>query len=324
MDIVIGDIAMESKTVIPSTKCEKVYSIFEEQSLLEGIVVVENEQPIGLVMKTHFFQKLSTKYGFDLFMKRNISLVMESELLVVDYNALITEVSTLAMNRRQNNLYDFVIVTKQGRMYGTVSIRELIMKLSEVRISIARYSNPLSGLPGNNLIDKTLKEVLAYKQFSVFYLDIDSFKIFNDTFGFREGDELIKETSTIISDTIRTPANEPSFVGHIGGDDFIAVIPHFHYEALCKQIINRFDRSILRFYSKEDRERGYIQATNRQGILENTPLVSLSIAVVQNKHYSITSVGQLSKEAARLKKICKTIHKSVFRTMCDVKEEMNT
>ena len=99
------------------------------------------------------------------------------------------------------------------------------------------------------MIDKTLQEVLSYKQFSVFYLDIDSFKIFNDTFGFREGDELIKETSTIISDTIRTPVNEPSFVGHIGGDDFIAVIPHFHYEALCKQIITRFDRSILRFYS---------------------------------------------------------------------------
>ena len=100
MNIVIGDIAMESKTVTPSTKCEEVYSIFEEQSLLEGIVVVENEQSIGLVMKTHFFQKLSTKYGFDLFMKRNISLVMERELLMVDYNASITEVSTLAMNRQ--------------------------------------------------------------------------------------------------------------------------------------------------------------------------------------------------------------------------------
>ena len=114
MNIVIGDIAMESKTVTPSTKCEEVYLIFEEQSLLEGIVVVENEQSIGLVMKTHFFQKLSTKYGFDLFMKRNISLVMERELLMVDYNASITEVSTLAMNRKQNTLYDFVIVSETG------------------------------------------------------------------------------------------------------------------------------------------------------------------------------------------------------------------
>ena len=319
MHSVIGDIAKKAKTVTPATKCEDVYSIFKEDSSLEGIVVGMNEQPIGLVMKTNFFQKLSTKYGFDLFMKRNIDLVMDHERLTVDYSVPITEVSALAMNRKQENLYDYVIVTKQNRMYGMVSIRELIMKLSEVQISIARYSNPLSGLPGNNVIEQTLEEVLSYSRFSVFYLDIDLFKVFNDTFGFSEGDKLIKETANIISDVILTTANEPSFVGHIGGDDFIAVVPHFHHETLCKEIITRFDHSILRFYSEEEIERGYIQAITRQGILENVPLVSISIAVVQNRYDSFTSVGQLSKEAAKLKKRCKAIKKSIFRTREDLK-----
>ena len=314
MHVVIGDIVKKGTIITPSTNCEEVYSLFMENPSLEGITVCMNDQPIGLVMKTHFFQKLSTKYGFDLFMKRSIDLVMDSELLIVDHSVPITEVSSLAMNRKQENLYDYVIVTKQGCMYGIVSIRELIITLSEVQISIARYSNPLSGLPGNNVIEETLKEVLTYKKFSVLYIDIDSFKIFNDTYGFSEGDAIIKQTANIITETICTPDNEPSFVGHIGGDDFIAVIPHFQHEALCKEMITRFDQSILCYYSKEEISRGYVQAENRQGILEHVPLVSISIAVVQNKDLSIKTVRQLSKEAAELKKRCKVIKKSVFLT----------
>ncbi|QED46506.1 GGDEF domain-containing protein [Cytobacillus dafuensis] len=322
MHIVIGDISKENKIVAPSTKCEVVYSIFNENPSLEGIVVCENDEPIGLVMRTQFFQKLSTKYGFDLFMKRTIELVMDQDLLTVDYSVPITEVSALAMNRKQENVYDYVIVTKQDRIFGIVSIRELIIKLSEIQINVARYSNPLSGLPGNILIEETLREVLTYKEFSVLYIDIDSFKFFNDTFGFSEGDELIKETANIITDIIYTTDSKPSFVGHIGGDDFIAVVPHYHHEDLCNAIISRFHQSILRYYSHEELNKGYIPAVTREGKLENVPLVTISIAVVQNKDCELITVGQISKEAAKVKSRCKTIKKSVFLTHEDMKEEI--
>jgi diguanylate cyclase (GGDEF)-like protein len=312
MHMVIGDLANEGIQVAPSTKCEEVYAIFEDYPHIQGIVVVMNHKPIGLVMRTHFFQKLSTKYGFDLFMKRNVDLVMSENLLIVDYNESVTDVSTLAMQRIQESLYDSVIVTKQDQMYGIVSIRSLIMKLSEIQIKIAQYSNPLSGLPGNNVIEETLQEVLTYKRFSVLYIDIDSFKVFNDTFGFSQGDEVIMETAQIISDIVLTVENEPSFVGHIGGDDFIAVVPHYHHEKLCEKIIRRFDQFILSFYSQEEIERGYIQAINRKGILENIPLTGISIAVVQNRHQFISTVGELSQIAAKVKKKCKTRKSSTY------------
>jgi diguanylate cyclase (GGDEF)-like protein len=319
MQSVIGDITKNCIVVTPETKCEDIYSIFEENASIEGIVVGTKEHPIGIVMKINFFQKLSTKYGFDLYMKRNIELVMDHELLMVDYFASITEVSSLAMKRQLENIYDLVIVTKKGYLYGIVSIRELIIKLSEVQISIARFSNPLSGLPGNNVIEETLQKVLTYERFSVLYLDIDTFKVFNDTFGFSEGDELIKETATIISETILTIDNDPSFVGHIGGDDFIAVLPHYCHEEICREIITRFDRFILQFYTDEEINKGYIQAVTRKGNLENVPLVSISIAVVQNRHDCFTSVGQLSKMAAKLKKNCKYIPQSAFLTVEECK-----
>ena len=164
MQSIIGDITKNCIIVTPETKCEDVYSIFEENALIEGIIVGTKEHPVGIVMKINFFQKLSTKYGFDLYMKRNIELVMDGKVLMVDYFASITEVSSLAMKRQLENIYDLIIVTKKGSLCGIVSIRELIIKLSEVQISIARYSNPLSGLPGNNVIEETLKEVLTLRK----------------------------------------------------------------------------------------------------------------------------------------------------------------
>ncbi|MEH7385008.1 GGDEF domain-containing protein [Bacillus sp. JJ1521] len=321
MDIVIGEIAKESFIVSSSTKCEEVYTIFEKETAIEGIVVCSDRQPVGLVMKTHFFQRLSTKYGFDLFMKRTIDLVMDREILIVDYRLTLTEVSSLAMSRKLEHLYDVVIVTKEKTLYGTVSIRELIMKLAEIQIKNARYSNPLTGLPGNNVIKETLQEVLTYNKFSVLYIDIDSFKAFNDTYGFSKGDELIKETAVILTEAIMTTENGPSFIGHIGGDDFIATIPHHHYRAICENIIARFTDSIRSFYSQEDILKGYVTGVNRQGVFDKLPLASISIAIVQNKNRTIKSLEQLSLDSAKVKSYCKKIKYSVYRTLDDFEEE---
>lgn len=271
-------------------------------------------------MKAHFFQKLSIKYGFDLFMNRTIDLVMDQELLIVDYNLSLTEVSSLAMDRRQEHLYDVVVVTKDNRFYGIVSIRELIIKLAEIQIRDARYSNPLTGLPGNNVIKETLQKVLTYKRFSVLYIDIDSFKAFNDTYGFSKGDELIKETAMILTEVIMKTTNEPSFIGHIGGDDFIATIPHYHYQSISEKIITQFSNSLRCFYSLEDLKKGYVSGISRKGIFEKLPLASISIAIIHNKNRPIKSLEQLSIESAKVKSYCKSINKSIYLTLEDFEE----
>ncbi|MBR3119170.1 GGDEF domain-containing protein [Oceanobacillus profundus] len=315
MHVVIGDIARETIPVLPTTNCENVYAIFNEQPSTEGIVVAVEMQPVGLIMRDTFFQKLSTKYGFDLFMQRPIELMMDTTMLVVDYITPLTKVSTLAMKREQERLYDYVIVQKQNELCGVVSIRELIMKLSEVQINIAKYSNPLSGLPGNHIIDDMLEKVLHYESYTVLYLDLDHFKAFNDVYGFKSGDQLLVETANIIQQTIGKKPNY--FVGHIGGDDFIAVIPNYQHEDICKRIIARFEQTIISFYSKEDIEQGYVKTFNRKGTMENVPLVSISIAVVQNKHTSFSTPNALSREAAEIKRICKACEGSIYLSKGD-------
>jgi diguanylate cyclase (GGDEF)-like protein len=316
MQVTIGEIAERVMFVTPSTKCEYVFTIFKETPDVEGVVVCLDNRPVGLVTKTKFYQKLSIQYGFDLFMKRTIDLVMISNPLVVDHSLPITEASAQAMDRTQEHLYDYVIVTKEDRLTGIVSIRNLLMKLAEEQISIARYSNPLTGLPGNFEIKNALKTAISYKKYTVFYIDINSFKTFNDTFGFKLGDEVIQKTAMILKNTFLGSDNSiQSFVGHIGGDDFIAIVPHHDYKEICKTILAKFEKYAHQFYSEEEHSQGYIKAISRMGILENIPLLGLSIAVVQNFNTSFQTIEELSKVAAHLKKRCKSLRRSVYLTI---------
>lgn len=321
MQLTIGDIVEKVIFVKSNAKCEEAYRYFKENPTIEGIVVCFHSYPVGLVMKTQFYQSLSTKYGFNLFMNRTIDLVMDKNPLIVDSTLSITEVTTRAMNRRQEHLYDYVIVTEQGYIKGIVSIKNLLIRLTEVQVNIARNTNPLTGLPGNLIIEKVLQNILSRQQpFSVLYIDIDSFKTFNDTKGFKEGDELIWKTANTIVENVKITSNEPFFVGHIGGDDFIAVIPHYEHENICQSIISRFDQLVRQFYSEEELHKGYVEAISRRGRLERINLVSLSIAVISNKHHSFESVELLSKTAAKVKKHCKAINKSVYLSLEDCNE----
>ena len=199
----IGEIADKIPIIHPTTKCSYVYSLFEKSPEIEGVIIAEQNKPIGLVMRIHFYQCLSKKYGLDLFMGRHIKLIMDPNPLYVDYNVDIVEVSTLTMQRSQQHIYDSVIVTMHEQVYGIVSIKNLLLKLAEIKVDIARDLNPLTGLPGNYEIQHHLEKILTFDEFSILYLDLDQFKSYNDTYGFHKGDELLRETALLIK-TIQT------------------------------------------------------------------------------------------------------------------------
>ncbi|WP_226666060.1 GGDEF domain-containing protein [Metabacillus litoralis] len=310
----IGNISEKVPVVSLNTKSSEVDLIFEEQPSLEGIVVACDNKPLGLVMKAQFYKKISGKYGFDLFMGRPIELVMDSHPLLVDHFEPITKVSSKAMNRNQKNLYDYVVVTKESKLQGIVSIKNLLIKLAEEQVNQAMYTNPLSGLPGNVLIEEKIAEYLTNdeKPFSVLYIDLDHFKEYNDTYGFKKGDFLLKEVSNLLSKNILLNDYDNSFVGHIGGDDFVAILPHYHYQQTCQLIITEFEIRLKQYYNESDWINKYVYTKSRNGIYSNVPLVSLSIAVVTNQLNKFHSIEEISKITADVKAQCKEINGSCY------------
>jgi len=176
-----------------------------------------------------------------------------------------------------------------------------------------RRVSPLTGLPGNVQIQAEIKKrLLNQEQFSILYIDLDNFKAYNDIYGFLNGDEIIKFTARCIASTLHDTETEDNFVGHIGGDDFVAITSDVDCEARCQDMIIGFDNGVLKYFNQEDIEKGYLEVPNRKGVIEQFPLTSISIAVVvvdKGRFYNVLEIGEV---AAQVKHLAKTTPGSTY------------
>ena len=180
-------------------------------------------------------------------------------------------------------------------------------------IYINRRVSPLTGLPGNVQIQAEMKKRFSLKEtFAMIYLDLDNFKAYNDIYGFLKGDQIIKFTAKTILKNVHTDEYEDSFVGHIGGDDFVAIVSETDYEKICQNIITDFDTNILKYFTDEDVERGYLEVENRKGIMEQFPLTSISIGVVEVEENRFANVLEIGEAGASVKHLAKTIQGSTY------------
>ena len=174
-------------------------------------------------------------------------------------------------------------------------------------IQMNRRVSPLTGLPGNVQIQVEIKKRLLRKEaFAVLYFDLDNFKEYNDIYGFLKGDEIIKYTAKTILNVIHSNNLESTFVGHIGGDDFIAIIPDSDYNKICQDILAHFDNGIEKYFTDEDWEKGYLEVANRKGIIEQFPLTALSIGVVAAEPGEFANTLEIGEVGAQVKHLAKT------------------
>jgi len=167
--------------------------------------------------------------------------------------------------------------------------------------------NPTTKLPGTSIIEREMaRRIKRGEKFAACYADLDDFKAYNDYYGYHYGDSLIKMTSEIIRDVVYSYSSN-SFVGHIGGDDFVFIIPSEKIDQVCGEIIEIFDRMIVRRYKKEDLTRGYIVTENRRGKKETFPIMTLSVAVLVNQGRMFKHLGEISRMIADLKKYTKSL-----------------
>jgi diguanylate cyclase (GGDEF)-like protein len=156
------------------------------------------------------------------------------------------------------------------------------------------------------------KRLLNNEDFSMMYFDLDNFKSYNDLYGFFKGDEIIKFTAKVISKHIHSMECDSSFVGHIGGDDFVAIVSTTDCEIICQNIIAEFDKNIVNYYLEEDALRGYIEVENRRGILEQFPIVSITIGVVNVTKGRFNNILEIGEMGAGVKHLAKTIPGSTY------------
>lgn len=192
--------------------------------------------------------------------------------------------------------------------------------MARVDLSILRSEriveiNPLTRLPGNISINKEIQERIdSKKEFAFGYADLDFFKPFNDRYGFSRGDEVIKMTGRIILGVIKSQQPQGSFVGHVGGDDFVFIIDMGMVEGAAAEIIKAFDSLITGLYDPADLKQGFIKSFDRSGKASQFPVMGISIGITETRNRAFTHYGEITEIAADMKKFAKRFTGSCYRT----------
>jgi diguanylate cyclase (GGDEF)-like protein len=170
-----------------------------------------------------------------------------------------------------------------------------------------RAQSPLTGLPGNIRIEEVIEARLAEGgEFAILYADLDHFKSFNDFYGFMRGDQALQTTARMIEDVAQDATDGEAFVGHVGGDDFVIVVPPALAAIVAEAIVERFDREAAAFYDEADRLKGHIEVTNRRGELQRFPILTISIGIASSEHRSYAHYAEAVATATEMKQFTKS------------------
>ena len=186
--------------------------------------------------------------------------------------------------------------------------------VSRITLSLSRIkrifdNNPLTRLPGNTSIHRAIEDSLGLP-LAVCYVDINHFKPYNDVFGFSHGDEVIRMLARIMSNAVRESGG--GFCGHVGGDDFVFIVPRERSEQVCTTVISHFDQIVQTLFDEDTKQRGYYHALNRKGEKDQMPILGISIAIVPMDSPSISHAARVAEVAAELKKLAKSNKGSSF------------
>jgi diguanylate cyclase (GGDEF)-like protein len=177
-------------------------------------------------------------------------------------------------------------------------------------------ANPLTHLPGNaSILQEIERRILLGDPFAVIYGDLNNFKAFNDRYGFLRGDEAIKLAARAFVSAVEKQSPLGSgrgFVGHVGGDDFVVVVNTDQAQAICQDVIRRFDAEMPALYDEADRKNGYIEGKTRQGQVLRFPLAGIALVIVASGDTPFAHPGEISSLASELKSMAKAVGRSAY------------
>lgn len=301
--------------------------------MAQDIYIIDDKQELIGELKEMF--KEEVEYKFRTVNTSNVEIALKNipSLIIIDEDNIdlnivefckrirenednsITPIIVISSNYEKEHRIDvlktdveYFIIKPLDKEYFYYTVRNIIELLYR-----NRRVSPLTGLPGNVQIQAEMKKRFLNKEtFAVIYFDLDNFKAYNDSYGFASGDEIIKFTSRLISKHVHKIEHSENFVGHIGGDDFVSIIGITDYEKVCQEFILEFDAKAGGFYTDEDAERGYVEVANRKGIIEQFPLITISVAILEVEPDSFDSILEIGEVAAQLKHKAKTIMGSAY------------
>jgi diguanylate cyclase (GGDEF)-like protein len=262
----------------PGVHIGEVAAMMHEQPDMQILPVVADGKPVGIVRRTDLLDILSLPLRYELYGNKPVDLVMDAEPLVVESDLKLDQVSRRVTHDKQDRLHEQFIVTNKGAYLGMARSIDLLRKITEEQIRAARYSNPLTSLPGNVPIYDCVNDLLQRERWFVLcYVDIDNFKPFNDYYGYGRGDDALMAVGRELK---RRASPRLDFVGHVGGDDFVVVFRSPDWMDRITQAMESISKVTRELYDAEQLKEGGLVGRDRDGVERRFPLLSVSVAAL--------------------------------------------
>lgn len=292
--------------LLPHLLNDKVFEQFELNPAQIVLPVVDSSgRPLGLINRHSLIDRFARPYRREIYGRRPCTQFMNSAPIIVDHAMPVQELGQLLGHAEHHQLADGFIITENGHYLGLGSSQAVMGLITDMQIRAARYANPLTQLPGNVPIQEHINRLLTNAAaFVACYCDLDHFKPYNDSYGYRQGDQIIQSLASALS---RHCDAELDFVGHVGGDDFILLMQSADWEARCQAILGDFSASLPAFVEKEHLQEGGYHAEDRRGNPTFHPLPSLSIGAIVVEPLRFTSHHEVSAAVGIAKKQAKKI-----------------
>ncbi|MBT0961283.1 EAL domain-containing protein [Denitromonas iodatirespirans] len=301
--LTVDALCIAAPTVTAEHSCQSVLNLFARHDMLHAVAVVAGSSPIGLINRRTLVDQMARPYHADLFGRRSCTLFMNADPLKVDRLSTIDSLVGILMGENQGYLSEGFILTDGGRYAGLATGDGLVRAVTERRIEAARLANPLTCLPGNLPITAHIRRLLdAQVAFAAAYFDLNNFKPYNDRYGYWRGDEMIKLAASAISAQCDKSCD---FLGHVGGDDFVALFQSEDWEARCRRIIDSFAETAPSLYDARERVQGGLDAEDRRGFAAFFPITSLSVGIVMVTRGCRLDPEAIASAAAAAKKVAK-------------------
>ncbi|MDQ1244218.1 MAG: hypothetical protein QG565_558 [Campylobacterota bacterium] len=292
------------------TNMNLVVEYFQKNPTAQLVTIVNaHNEPMGILQENIIKEFIYSPYGRSLMLNNGTKRLKLRNLIqpcgVSEINCNMSTIIELFSNNPDSI---GIILTKDSKYYGFLSARAIISVMNEQNLIYAREQNPLTKLPGNSMIEKYLSEITASQNnYILCYFDLDNFKAFNDVYGFRNGDRAI----ILFADILRKNLPQEFFKAHIGGDDFFVGVEfnetnETKYIKKIFNIIAKFRDDARELYSKEDKEKGYISTSDRDGNIKKFDLLSASASlVILRNARERKNIGNINEILSIQKKVAK-------------------
>ncbi|WP_424819977.1 EAL domain-containing protein [Salinisphaera sp.] len=267
----------------------------------------DHRQPIGVIRETELKEYIYSPYGRQLLARKSRDEYLELFVRRCPIADVHTAIDVIVEQYSVSPSRDGVLITDDGAYLGVLSAEALVLAVQERNLELARDQNPLTKLPGNPSIERFLNELEATDcRTALLYFDLDNFKVFNDAYGFRLGDRVLRMFAEILQKNF---AMLGAFIGHIGGDDFFVAVqdePYAEIARAAQRVLDDFRSSVESLYSEGDRQAGYLVSLDRRGRPAEFPLLSASSALLNvdrrtgdRTEYAFLSIITSLKEQAK-------------------------